>query len=438
MDIHYRHCPKEFRPKVFGMTASPVAQRTNAFDAIASLEKTLYAEAITAPNLVELSQYLSKPVERFVNYPTSQFFPLPGRYTMLMERFPSLIPFVDSQIGGILPFCDSFGPWTTDRAIELAIVEVKAMLRSKLMSLLYEERMRNRIDFKDPNEDPKFVQMRQEILKESLEALFVNSLDEFNNYDLVFYLHSFPARWKPHDMICNLPLITPFIIKWVDDNSCFIKLKDSTKIQTAHEIINQVHDDTPRLFKLTTYNDENAIRKHFDGINRSKCTSDTDDPYNTLSIDAARDLWRHCNDINAMTEIGIHAKSPMDEEISPRILAVVSLVCEMVTKYDRFCGIIFVEERVIATILNFVLQKHPKLSFIRAAYLIGHGGKSTKFKHSLKMNVLSQKRVIADFKAGRVNLLVATQVAEEGLDIKPCNVVIRFFFINLDLICLTH
>jgi ERCC4-related helicase len=58
--------------------------------------------------------------------------------------------------------------------------------------------------------------------------------------------------------------------------------------------------------------------------------------------------------------------------------------------------------------------------------MMGHGGKSDRFKRSLKMNVSSQKRVIREFKAGKLNLLVATQVAEEGLDIKTCNVVVRY------------
>ncbi|PIA15393.1 hypothetical protein COEREDRAFT_22587, partial [Coemansia reversa NRRL 1564] len=33
---------------------------------------------------------------------------------------------------------------------------------------------------------------------------------------------------------------------------------------------------------------------------------------------------------------------------------------------------------------------------------------------------------LADFSEGRLNLIFATQVAEEGVDIQPCNLVIRF------------
>ena len=37
-----------------------------------------------------------------------------------------------------------------------------------------------------------------------------------------------------------------------------------------------------------------------------------------------------------------------------------------------------------------------------------------------------QKEVISKFRTGKINLLIATTVAEEGLDIKECNIVIRY------------
>ncbi len=37
-----------------------------------------------------------------------------------------------------------------------------------------------------------------------------------------------------------------------------------------------------------------------------------------------------------------------------------------------------------------------------------------------------QEQVLKDFKDGRHKILVATSVAEEGLDIQACNIVIRY------------
>ena len=45
---------------------------------------------------------------------------------------------------------------------------------------------------------------------------------------------------------------------------------------------------------------------------------------------------------------------------------------------------------------------------------------------SVGMTQIEQERVIKMFKTGEKNLLLATSVAEEGLDIRDCNYVIRY------------
>lgn len=58
----------------------------------------------------------------------------------------------------------------------------------------------------------------------------------------------------------------------------------------------------------------------------------------------------------------------------------------------------------------------------------GNGDKMFKFG-ILHSQTKSDKDVLRCFRAGEYNLLFATSVAEEGLDIQPCRVVIRFDFI---------
>lgn len=41
-----------------------------------------------------------------------------------------------------------------------------------------------------------------------------------------------------------------------------------------------------------------------------------------------------------------------------------------------------------------------------------------------------QKEVISKFHTGKIHLLIATAVAEEGLDIKECNIVSRYDLIT--------
>lgn len=44
-----------------------------------------------------------------------------------------------------------------------------------------------------------------------------------------------------------------------------------------------------------------------------------------------------------------------------------------------------------------------------------------------------QREVIDKFRGGSVNLLIATTVAEEGLDIKECNIVIRYGLVTNEI-----
>ncbi|CEP11830.1 hypothetical protein [Parasitella parasitica] len=89
-----------------------------------------------------------------------------------------------------------------------------------------------------------------------------------------------------------------------------------------------------------------------------------------------------------------------------------------------FCGIIFVDRRHTAVAIKTLIESLTTFQGdIRCDVLIGHGAKSGG---DLQMKYTAQNRVIARFRSGELNLLIATNVAEEGLDIQACNYVIRF------------
>ncbi|GJJ77797.1 endoribonuclease Dicer [Entomortierella parvispora] len=103
---------------------------------------------------------------------------------------------------------------------------------------------------------------------------------------------------------------------------------------------------------------------------------------------------------------------------------------------EGFCGILFVERRptahVICDFLNECKKRFPGdedqgglgLDFLRPVVITGHG--STKDILQLKMQMRDQKRALNGFRKDVYNLLVATDVAEEGLDIRRCRLVVRF------------
>ncbi|KAF9212827.1 Dicer-like protein 1 [Podila verticillata] len=95
---------------------------------------------------------------------------------------------------------------------------------------------------------------------------------------------------------------------------------------------------------------------------------------------------------------------------------------------DKFCGIIFVQRRDTAVALTILLQEYrPFRDMFRVQVLAGH---SEGHHLLLNMTPKDQSIIINKFRDKDYNLIVSTNVAEEGLDIQPCNVVIRFDPVN--------
>ncbi|BAT80376.1 Endoribonuclease Dicer-like protein [Vigna angularis] len=107
-----------------------------------------------------------------------------------------------------------------------------------------------------------------------------------------------------------------------------------------------------------------------------------------------------------------------DGKVTPKVQALIKILLKYQHTED-FRAIIFVERVVSALVLPKVFAELPSLSFVKCASLIGHN-------NSQEMRTHQMQDTISKFRDGRVTLLVATSVAEEGLDIRQCNVVIRF------------
>ncbi|XP_057785213.1 endoribonuclease Dicer homolog 1-like [Salvia miltiorrhiza] len=107
-----------------------------------------------------------------------------------------------------------------------------------------------------------------------------------------------------------------------------------------------------------------------------------------------------------------------DGKVTPKVQSLIKILLKYQHTED-FRAIIFVERVVTALVLPKVFQELPSLSFVKSASLIGHN-------NSQEMRTSQMQDTIARFRDGRVTVLVATSVAEEGLDIRQCNVVIRF------------
>ncbi|GJJ70535.1 endoribonuclease Dicer [Entomortierella parvispora] len=111
--------------------------------------------------------------------------------------------------------------------------------------------------------------------------------------------------------------------------------------------------------------------------------------------------------------------------MSPKVMKLIQLLrASGKALKDDFCGIIFVQTRDTATALYLLLSEMEEFQDkLRVMVLAGHSNDGDAL---LKMSFHQQNAIISGFREKDYNLLVATSVAEEGLDIQPCNVVIRF------------
>lgn len=84
---------------------------------------------------------------------------------------------------------------------------------------------------------------------------------------------------------------------------------------------------------------------------------------------------------------------------------------------------------VLSEQINIVAKHGPEFNFVKSKFVIGHGtGGKVNYSNEAGLNYKKQEEVLRQFRRHEFNLLIATCVVEEGLDIPKCNVVCRFDF----------
>ena len=108
------------------------------------------------------------------------------------------------------------------------------------------------------------------------------------------------------------------------------------------------------------------------------------------------------NKVNAAAETIQHVLYPVEERRK------IDLFMELLEEHNWFQVLVFTSTKEQADKLRLKLKKHP--------VAVCHGDKSQG----------SRRRAIADFKSGKVQILIATEVAARGLDIQGLEYVINF------------
>uniref|UniRef100_A0A3B3Q906 ribonuclease III n=1 Tax=Paramormyrops kingsleyae TaxID=1676925 RepID=A0A3B3Q906_9TELE len=72
-------------------------------------------------------------------------------------------------------------------------------------------------------------------------------------------------------------------------------------------------------------------------------------------------------------------------------------------------------------------KQDPELAYISSNFITGHSiGKNHPRNKQMEIEFRKQEEVLRKFRAHETNLLIATNIVEEGVDIPKCNLVVRF------------
>lgn len=147
-------------------------------------------------------------------------------------------------------------------------------------------------------------------------------------------------------------------------------------------------------------------------------------------VDAPDDTWSNENRTylaGYLREVPINSlgnELPTSADLSHKAA---KLIHELLAAGDDVVGIIFVKERTTANVLCDLLNNSPSVQArYRVGAMVGTSSSRSRTQNMYEFNNGASTQILEDFRCGVVNLLVATSVLEEGIDVPACNLVVCF------------
>lgn len=115
---------------------------------------------------------------------------------------------------------------------------------------------------------------------------------------------------------------------------------------------------------------------------------------------------------------------------SDQILQLIDILRDFKTRSQQeLCGIVFVERRFTAKILYHVLKELSKIeefNYIKPEFIVGFQSNPYNPTREGLFVAKQNKKILAAFREKQVNLIVSTNVLEEGIDMPNCSLIIKF------------
>ncbi|KAI1471063.1 uncharacterized protein F4812DRAFT_164917 [Daldinia caldariorum] len=131
---------------------------------------------------------------------------------------------------------------------------------------------------------------------------------------------------------------------------------------------------------------------------------------------------------NALKNVKASTPPPFEYGMSNNISdKVAALIRELSHADDGTIGIVFVREIATVTMLSHILSIHPLVKDrFRVGTMIGTSNHFSQKRDVGVPNKTEYTQNLKDFQDGKLDLLIATSVLEEGIDVPACNMVICF------------
>ncbi len=106
----------------------------------------------------------------------------------------------------------------------------------------------------------------------------------------------------------------------------------------------------------------------------------------------------------------------------PKVEEIAKLITQEKSKNDKIKILIFTQFRDTATIIS---KKLNQIKGIKAKVFVGQAKKTNRGEET-GLSQKEQKKIIQEFSSGEINVLCATSIGEEGLDIPEVNMVVFY------------